>query len=277
MAENDYLNEQEFSDILEKLGFISCKASQFKSTNPLWEGFNSGKKYFIKMARKGTQNFTALSLEFLIFHSLNPGIGVLRFEFGDYLITATEELSPVIPSSTGDVFELINRYESKLLKMQHIIPTDTNLDLLINFSREAVSYFQLFGQLGASWISRFEKDLGILNDFFHQTNQVIVHGDVSPVNILNSDGELILIDWGDAFWAFRGFDHLYWLTFLQNSSDLTRSNIEKLNLDIEVCQSTLNMIILLKEFLHRNSLDRPNRFSLSMRLESAQFLKSRRI
>jgi hypothetical protein len=101
---------------------------------------------------------------------------------------------------------------------------------------------------------------------------VIVHGDVSPANILNSRGKLVLIDWGDSFWAFRGFDQLYWLTFLQNSRDLNRIHLEKLDLDIEISQAVLNNIILLKEFFHRNNPSWNNRISPKLRLDNVQVI-----
>ena len=91
-----------------------------------------------------------------------------------------------------------------------------------------------------------------------------------PANILESSNRLVLIDWGDTFWGFQGFDQLYWLTFLQNSRDLNKDCIEKLELDIEVCQSTLNVIVLLKEYLHRNNTDQAKRVPSKSRLESVQ-------
>ena len=264
------LKDVDFSVVLEKYGFEFCRASRAKSTNAIWEGLNSGKNYFIKLAKGGTQACAALSIEFSFFHTLNPGIEVLKFETGDYLITAIEELPPANKPSTHEVFELVSSYESRLIEIPSVLSKNFNLDLLIDFSREAILYFQLSGQLGASWINRLEHDIDNLTAFFNQSKQVIVHGDVGPANILESSSGLVLIDWGDAFWGFHGFDQLYWLTFLQNSGDLTRKCIEKLDLDIDVCQSTLNVIVLLKEYLHRRNPDQAKRVPPKFRLESVQ-------
>jgi len=264
------LVQEDFSALLEKYGFVFTRASQVKSTNPIWEGLNSGKRYFIKIARSGTLYFATLSREFSIFHSLNPEIEVLRFEADDYLITAIEELSPAKKPLTSEVFKLIGSCESRLTELPIILSKNFNLNLLIDFSRNAISHFRLSGQLGASWVSRLENDIEILNAFFNQSKQVIVHGDVGPANILESSSGLVLIDWGDAFWGFQGFDQLYWLTFLQNSRDINKNCIEKLNLDTEVCQSTLNVIVLLKEYLHRANADQAKRVPPKFRLESVQ-------
>lgn len=231
---------------------------------------NSGKNYFIKLAKSGTQTCAALPIEFSLFHTLNPGIEVLRFEDDDFLITAIEELRPANKPSTHEVFELLSSYESSLIEIPSVLSKNFNLDLLINFSREAILYFQLSGQLDVSWVSRLESDIHNVDAFFNQSKQVVVHGDVGPANILESTTGLVLIDWGDAFWAFQGFDQLYWLTFLQNSRDLNRKCIEKINLDIDVCQSTLNFIVLLKEYLHRHNAAQAKRFPPKSRLESVQ-------
>jgi hypothetical protein len=264
------LDQKDFSALLEKYGFVFTRVSQANSTNPIWEGLNSGKRYFIKIARSGTQYFATLSREFSIFHSLNPEIEVLRFEAGDYLITAIEELPPAKKPLTGEVFKLIGSSESRLTEIPSILSKSFNLNLLIDFSKNAISYFRLSGQLGASWVSRLENDIDILNAFFNQSKQIIVHGDVGPANILESRSGLVLIDWGDAFWGFQGFDQLYWLTFLQNSRDLNKECIKKLELDIEVCQSTLNVIVLLKEYLHRHKADQAKRVPPKFRLESVR-------
>jgi serine/threonine protein kinase len=270
------LNEKKIVNTLENLGFSSCSETQIKSTNSVWEGLYSGKKYFMKVAQRGTQNFEALSVEFAIFHDVNPQIPCLRFESNDFLVVATSELSSGNQFSTSEVFALISSYESRLLRVSSFLSKELSLELLIDFSRKALSHFKVGegegeGQLGDSWVSRLENDLLIVNNFIHQSDHVIVHGDVSPSNILKSTEGLVLIDWGDAFWAFRGFDQLYWLTFLQNSKDLNRDYIAKIDLDFDVCQATLNMIVLLKEFLHRNNMNREHRVSLKTRLERAQF------
>ena len=271
LSEENDLSIDDFSIALKKHDFTSFSPYHAKSTNSIWEGINSGKRYFIKAARKNMQNFSALSIEFSIFHSLNPEIEVLRFEDEDYLITAIEEFSPADQPSTHEVFELISSYELQLFQLPQILPKNFNFNLLIDFSREAISHFILSGQLGASWISRLENDIGVLSAYFDESDQVIVHGDVGPANILKSGKGLILIDWGDAFWGFQGFDQLYWLTFLKNSKDLNMGNIKKIDLDLAVCQSALNIMILLKEFLHRDKTGWAKRLSPKLRLESVQF------
>jgi serine/threonine protein kinase len=264
------LDQEDFSVLLAKYGFMFARTSQVKSTNPIWEGLISGKRYFIKIAQSGTQYFATLAREFSIFQSLNPEIEVLRFEGDGYLITAIEELPPAKKLLTGEVFNLIDSCESRLNEMPSLLSKNFNLNLLIDFSSNAISYFRFSEQLGAYWISRLEDDVDILNDFFNQTKQVIVHGDVGPANILESSSGLVLIDWGDAFWGFQGFDQLYWLTFLQNSRDLNKNFLDKLHLDFELCQSTLNVIVLLKEYLHRHNAGQATRVPPKFRLESVQ-------
>lgn len=272
ISEKVNLVSGEVTVMLQELGFTSTKISYANSTNPLWEGFRSGKRYYIKIARNGTRYFTALNMEFFIFCELNPEIEFFRFETGDFLVTATEELSFVKHIPTNEVFDLVRFYESPLGKIAGVLPKELNFNVLLDFSRDALFHFQMTGQLGSAWINRLGTNLDALETFFNQSNQVIVHGDVSPTNILNFRGKLILIDWGDSFWAFRGFDQIYWLTFLKNSRDLNRSHLEKSDLDIEICQALLNTIILLKEFFHRNNPARNNRIPPKLRLDGVQIV-----
>lgn len=255
---------------LQKLGFTGCSLSKKMSSNLLWEGQMADKKFYIKMNKNGTYGSAALALEFNMFFELNKGVDIRWFELDEYLFIATEELSPVAEISTDSVFQLIGQYKSKLLKVSHTPPRHINLDILLDFSEEALFYFEDSGQLDGFWVNRLRNDADLLRSFFRHSKQSISHGDLSPSNILALNKELILIDWGEAFWAFQGFDELYWLTFLRNSKDLKKSNLRKLCVDIEVCQSAIHVIILLKEYLNRNLAHDQKRISTKSRLEKVQ-------
>lgn len=270
IGKNETPNVHGISATLQKLGFAGCSLSKKMSSNLLWEGQMADKKFYIKMSKNGTYGSAALALEFKMFFELNEGVDIRRFELDDYLFIATEELSPITEISTDSVFQLIGNYKSKLSKVAHTPPRHINLDVLLDFSEEALFCFQDSGQLDGFWVNRLRIDVDLLRSFFRYSKQTISHGDLSPSNILTLNKNLILIDWGEAFWAFQGFDELYWLTFLRNSKDLNKKNLKKLRVDIEVCQSAINIIILLKEYLNRSLTNDGNRIPTKLRLEKVQ-------
>lgn len=74
------------------------------------------------------------------------------------------------------------------------------------------------------------------------------HGDLGPRNILlSSDGRPIVIDWEDRLWSFKNYDYLYWLTFFENRSLVSRENLIKSGHPLEICQATMAAIVVLKE------------------------------
>ena len=263
-------NETLILNTLNEIGFDFCRPIDSKSTHTVWKGQKSGKNYYLKFAGIDSPYLSTLKLEFLLFSELHPEIEVLEFLTGNFLVIATIELQPAIAVSTEDIFQLLERYQPRLLNISNYLNRERNFQVLIDFARDAINFFMECKSLENIWSDVLHKDLELLEVFLSGMRLTISHGDVSHLNIFEANQELILIDWEDAFWGFRGYDELYWLTFLTNSKELTKLNLGKIDLDFPVCQSTLNVIVLLKEYLHREVQIKTRKFTLTERLNLIQ-------
>jgi hypothetical protein len=170
----------------------------------------------------------------------------------------------------GNVNSLVNKYESRYSDISDYLAPERNFGILLDLADDALIHFGNSMPMADDWFYILEESLRLANEFFRNAIPTIVHGDVSQANIFQFSGELVLIDWEDSFWGFRGYDQLYWMTFLQNAKELTSLNLAKLDLDFEVCQAILNIIILLKEYLHRNTIGREKLLTFEQRLKMAK-------
>lgn len=84
---------------------------------------------------------------------------------------------------------------------------------------------------------------------------IISHGDLSNVNVLEHNGELIVIDWEDALWAFDQYDFLYWLTFYSQRKYYSTNVFKSRNIDENWGKCVMALIVLVKSALSykRNS------------------------
>lgn len=84
---------------------------------------------------------------------------------------------------------------------------------------------------------------------------IISHGDLSNVNVLEHNGELIVIDWEDALWAFDQYDFLYWLTFYSQRKYYSTNVFKSRNIDENWGKCVMVLIVLVKSALSykRNS------------------------
>lgn len=264
------INIEDPSEQLFNLGFSNSKRVSLKSTNDVWVAQKNSLNYFIKCAEKDSGKSRLLKSEFKIFRKLHPNIEIYEFETSQSLIIATIELSSANIVSIDQVNSLVKKYESQYSSMSYLVDPSRNFMLLVDFAIEALNYYRKSLIVDAYWNKVLEKSLQTAATFYQSAIPTIVHGDVSPANIFQIEGQLVLIDWEDSLWAFSGYDQLYWMTFLQNSKELTRINLSKLNIDFEICQSVINVIILLKEYLHRNANERVRTLSLEQRLIMTQ-------
>jgi len=94
------------------------------------------------------------------------------------------------------------------------------------------------------------------------------HGDLGPRNIMGTKKRNYFIDWEDAFMGIKGYDYLYWLSFLENQKHLTKNNLKNANIKINVAVGILLIIILIKcEISHQNNSYLNNSLSFDNRIK----------
>ena len=88
-----------------------------------------------------------------------------------------------------------------------------------------------------------------LKDAVAELPPVICHGDLSNKNIMLNGNTSIVIDWEDAFVGFKGYDFLYWLTFMDNRKHLSRSIFGYSALDETNERGVLILIVAIKSLI----------------------------
>lgn len=96
----------------------------------------------------------------------------------------------------------------------------------------------------------------------------VCHGDLSDKNIMrNQRGDLVVIDWEDAFWGCPGYDYLYWLTFFNHRKYYSRQAFAVKDLSSRQSRAIVTMILILKSAISFYNGDyRSHRMSMEDRL-----------
>lgn len=96
----------------------------------------------------------------------------------------------------------------------------------------------------------------------------VCHGDLSDKNIMrNQRGDLVVIDWEDAFWGCPGYDYLYWLTFFNHRKYYSRQAFAVKDLSSRQSRAIVTMILILKSAISFYNGDyRSHRTSMEDRL-----------
>ena len=75
----------------------------------------------------------------------------------------------------------------------------------------------------------------------------ICHGDFGDRNIMvDQDGKYYVIDWEDAFWGYREYDLIYWLTFFNHRKYYHMESIPGLGKNPELEKATVTLILIIK-------------------------------
>ena len=99
---------------------------------------------------------------------------------------------------------------------------------------------------------------------------ILCHGDLSNVNMLQRNGKAYIVDWEDAIWGVRGYDFLYWLTFMDQRTYMRKDTLQALGLCTERSKFILCFIILMKSYVsYKNKSYLNNKVTFSRRLQEA--------
>jgi len=113
----------------------------------------------------------------------------------------------------------------------------------------AVSALKDQAFLGARTAGEFIVLLKLLRAKLDSLPRSLCHGDFGPKNIMTDGERPVAIDWEDAFWGVRGYDYLYWLTFMDNRAFMLNAAYGRTGLDREIERAILAIVVLLKSFL----------------------------
>ena len=76
----------------------------------------------------------------------------------------------------------------------------------------------------------------------------ICHGDFGDRNIMmDQDRKYYVIDWEDAFWGYKEYDYIYWLTFFNHRKYYQMKDLLDVGERPEIEKATATLILIIKE------------------------------
>lgn len=232
------------------------------------------KTYFVKTHRPDEDSQENLLKEFEILQTLyGQFVHIDRFD----VVVASEprtcmlldwfdiKLDPVTPSDLraiiGECYEALGRMPSR-----RATAFSTMADLIEDGDQALLELGRL-ELLSAETSARIQPYLVALKNAAGGLAPVICHGDLSNKNIMQCRGRNIIIDWEDAFVGFKGYDYLYWLTFMDNRKYLSPSALGHTALDVTSERGVLLAIVAIKSLISvRSQTMRPSHVPVEQRL-----------
>lgn len=163
------------------------------------------------------------------------------------------------------VQELIRSYHVKLNGVPHDIVNYNTDDLYraASISFEILSKTDLLSVEVGVWCERVFKRLETYND----NGRVLCHGDLSNVNIMIREEDVLVLDWEDAVMAYPEYDILYWLTFYSQRKYYSSHLFDDIGLEEQYGKDIMVMILLIKCYLsYRNKSYLNNKLSINDRI-----------
>ena len=186
---------------------------------------------FIKSHLPGAMYRETLKKESFLLQEANPGTlqvkeHVVEVRGEEQLFLEMDVLTAIAEISPQEIRTVIRNFQKNLDKIPVVSKMVTLEDLCCVAQQECrvLSEQGLFGEDTSSRCTEYLEDL--LQDL-SDLPCCICHGDLGDRNLMKSIcGEIVVVDWEDAFWGCPGYDYLYWLTFFNHrkfySSDVFR-------------------------------------------------------
>lgn len=266
-----YFLQKESSYKVKKVGSPGRSSYSFLAVDSL----NNAR--FIKCSIPERNHVLALEKEFRILSKLyDYNLELIRLD-GEISFIMMDQLFPLENdfdySSAG---ELISGFKDCLNSSEVLnLPSTYDIgDLLIEakdglvslYSHHAISQccFQIINSL-----------FDYLETEFARLPRILCHGDFGLANCMtDKNGQIVLIDWEDAFLGTKNYDLCYWTTFM-NHRNYYENLLGTECRDRKYNTAVIVMIIVLKEYISfLNGQIRQNKTSCEERLEEVlEYLK----
>lgn len=162
------------------------------------------------------------------------------------------------------VDDLIREYE---VKLNIVLPEIVNYNS-DDLYRAALTSFETLckaNQFSAEVGARCESALKRLKEY--DGSGTLCHGDLSNVNIMIREEDVLVLDWEDALMAYPEYDILYWLTFYSQRKYYNCHLFEDIGVKKQYGKDIMVMILLIKCYLsYRNKSYINNKLSINDRI-----------
>lgn len=211
-----------------------------------------------------------LKKESMVMQQVQNSIFIDSIEISDktYLLMKKCEQMKDEPKmdSIIELCERVNGFSKDVQKLRVQLPS---MEEYLKYSCVGLKALKERDELSGALYIDMMNDLQTFSDELRNLPRVICHGDCGNKNIMVYEGNLVLLDFEDAFWGIEDYDVLYWLTFMSQRKLYYKGMLSEMKLGVTAHQARviMQMIVVLKSYQSvLNGMYKFNRLSVMDRL-----------
>jgi hypothetical protein len=231
------------------------------------------KEYFIKTPHYSPFINLSLVKEYLILKQLYTWLEIELLDLSvvgnkPQFVLIIEKLDKLDRSLNIDEIELIiSETSSKFDIEEYLVKSksyaDSNISIFLNpldlFSEYALGFSVELNSAGLLHDDVLKETLNIIDDVAKYTKgRTLCHGDLHLNNLYQKRGEVVILDWEDAFLGSQIYDICMWATFIKN-----RNYIPKVLNRYVGASGVMTLIIIIKSYIGFLNEDHKN-FKISI-------------
>ena len=210
----------------------------------------NNRSIFIKTHLAGEKYRLALKKEFQLLNIIYKGtIYLQEVTAGNQtVLLEAKMLIPQMEITPEIALSMIQAYQSKLQCLDETLtPECYGIEDIIDAAAIELPVLMNQGLLSAETSEKIANLIKYVKAGIVELPRCICHGDFGDKNIMQTEnGNLIAIDWEDAFWGIADYDYLYWLTFFGHRKYYDKSIFAMVNSDTDLIKGILMMILVIK-------------------------------
>ena len=205
---------------------------------------------FLKTHLAGEKYQLALKKEYQLLNIIYNGeIYLQEVTKGNQTVLLEEKmLIPQMEITPEIALSMIQSYQSKLQCLNETLtPECYGIEDIIDAAAIELTVLMNQGLLSAETSEKIANLIKYVKTVIVKLPRCICHGDFGDKNIMQTEtGNLIAIDWEDAFWGIPEYDYLYWLTFFGHRKYYCESVFTMVNSDTDLIKGILMIILVIK-------------------------------
>lgn len=210
-----------------------------------------GRKRFVKTHHPTHDALMNLKKEICIYEVLYRDI--LEIETAEVLLGGYKYICLIMDwldelkqkPEPGEVRDIIRGYQKRISSRK--IASEYSHKQILEESDRAFNVLRERKLISKDTISSYQNIIESSNALVN--DDVLCHGDLGNKNIMVKQGELVIIDWEDAFWGTSDYDFYYWLTFFDQRALYSSEWFDFPGIDRDECVAYMARIVMLKSYL----------------------------
>lgn len=237
-----------FMTYLTRLKFKYIRVVNIGTLGIVFLAYINDKRVYIKTCFQFEENINNLKKEFLILSNIykNQLIiyeDILKYNNINYYYIVIESLENVLDLNLNDILKIENDIYNYGISTKII---NYNLyDFLLNIIND-INILEKLGCTIKTIDMVFSSIIFLKNNY--PKNICVNHGDLCLNNIkFNKNSNILLIDWEDSLIGFKGYDTIYFLSFLSSKKYYSNSEFPLIyDLEFNLAKSAIVFIVAAK-------------------------------